>query len=191
MAVKTKIMNIRNAVLVLFIFSAKPTFVAAQVYFTKNGSVSFFSKTIVENIAATNNETISILNIQTGEMQFSLLNNGFHFPKAKMEEDFNEDYMESARYPRSTFKGIISGVNKIDFANDGTWPVTVTGDLQIHGITKKISVPGKIVVINGKINATATFSVLLKDYSIKIPSIVSNKISEKIDISVNALYQKK
>jgi len=184
-------MNIRNAVLVLFIFSVKPTFVAAQVYFTKNGSVSFFSKTIVENIAATNNETISILNIQTGEMQFSLLNNGFHFPKAKMEEDFNEDYMESARYPRSTFKGIISGVNKIDFANDGTWPVTVTGDLQIHGITKKISVPGKIVITNGKINATATFSVLLKDYSIKIPSIVSNKISEKIDISVNALYQKK
>jgi hypothetical protein len=184
-------MNIRNALLVLLIFSVKPTFLAAQVYFTKNGSVSFFSKTIVENIAATNNETISILNIQTGEMQFSLLNNGFHFPKAKMEEDFNEDYMESARYPRSTFKGIISGINKIDFANDGTWPVTVTGDLQIHGITKKISVPGKIVVINGKINATATFSVLLKDYSIKIPSIVSNKVSEKIDISVNALYQKK
>jgi hypothetical protein len=186
-----KIMNIRNAVLILFIFFAKPVPLAAQVYFTKNGSVSFFSKTILENIAATNNEAIGILNIQTGEMQFSLLNNGFHFPKAKMEEDFNEDYMESAHYPRSTFKGIVSNINKIDFSNDGTWPVMVNGDLQMHGITKKISVPGKIIITNGKINATATFSVWLKDYDIKIPSIVSNKISEKISISVNCLYQKK
>jgi hypothetical protein len=184
-------MNIRNALLVLLIFSVKPTFLAAQVYFTKNGSVSFFSKTILENITATNNETISILNSQTGEIQFSLLNNGFHFPKAKMEEDFNEDYMESEKYPRSTFKGIISDINKIDFNNDGTWAVTVTGDLQIHGITKTISIPGKISIINGKINAAATFTVPIKDYNIKIPSIVSNKISEKITISVNCLYQKK
>ena len=184
-------MNIRNAILILLIFSVEPMSLAAQAYFTKNGSVSFFSKTILENITATNDEAISILNIQTGEIQFSLLNNGFHFPKAKMEEDFNEDYMESAHYPRSTFKGIVTDINKIDFSNDGTWPVVVNGDLQIHGITKKISVPGKIVITNGKINATATFSVLLKDYNIKIPSIVSNKVSEKIDISVNALYQKR
>jgi len=162
-----------------------------QVYFTKNGSISFFSKTILQNIQADNNEVISILNFQTGSLQFSLLNTAFHFPKAKMEEDFNENYMESGKYPRSKFKGSIANINKIDFSKDGTWPVNVTGDLMIHGITKNITTPGKIIIKDGKISATASFKILLEDYRIKIPSIVSNKISENIEITINCNYEKK
>ena len=162
-----------------------------QVYFTKNGRISFFSKTILENINADNNQVISILNLQTGALQFSLLNNAFHFPKAKMEEDFNEDYMESHQYPRSSFKGVIDNIGVIDFSKDGVWPVNVSGKLMVHGVTKNIEVPGKIIIKDGKISATSSFKVLLKDYHIKIPSVVSNKISENIDVTVDCLYQKK
>jgi hypothetical protein len=161
------------------------------VYFTKNGHISFFSKTILENINADNNQIISVLNTQTGLLQFSLLNNAFHFPKAKMEEDFNEDYMESSKYPKSTFKGIIENIDNIDFSKDGTWNVQATGDLMIHGVTKNVTVPGQINIKNGTIAAKAAFKILLKDYNIKIPSIVSNKISESIDVMVECLYQKK
>lgn len=165
--------------------------VQAQVYFTKNGHIAFFSKTILENISAENNQVISIMNIQTGEFKFSLLNRAFRFPKAKMEDDFNEEYMESDRFPRSEFSGTISQIGKIDFQKDGKWNVDVTGNLQIHGVTKKINVPGLIIIKEGKISASSTFNVMIKDFNIKIPSIVSNKISESIEIKINCLYQKK
>ena len=108
-----------------------------------------------------------------------------------MEEDFNENYMESDKYPRSTFKGNIANINEIDFSKDGTWQANVNGDLMIHGVTKNITTTGTIIIKDGKISATASFKILLKDYHIKIPSIVSNKISENIEIKINCNYEKK
>ena len=184
-------MQIKNILLILVICVAANSPINGQIYFTKNGRISFFSKTILEDINADNNQVISILNLQTGALQFSLLNNAFHFPKAKMEEDFNEDYMESSLYPRSTFKGTIAGIDKIDFSKDGTWPVNVSGELMIHGVTKSIAVPGKIIIKGEKVSASASFKILPKDYKIRIPSLVSNKIAESIDVTVDCLYQKK
>ena len=184
-------MLIKKMILSLVIFMAINSSTKGQVYFTKNGSISFFSKTVLQNIQADNNEVISILNLQTGALQFSLLNTAFHFPKAKMEEDFNENYIESDKYPRSIFKGSVTNINKIDFSKDGTWPVNVTGDLMIHGVTKNITTSGKIIIKDGKISAAASFKILLEDYHIKIPSIVSNKISENIEINIDCNYEKK
>lgn len=163
----------------------------AQIYYTKNGNVSFFSKTVLENIDAENNQVISVLNVETGALQFSLLNNAFHFPKAKMETDFNEDYMESDKYPRSTFKGTITNISEVNFNKDGSYAVKVNGDLTIHGVTKNISAPGTIVIRNGNVSATSSFKVLVSDYKIQIPSIVSNKIGESIEVKVACNYQKK
>lgn len=184
-------MLIRKILLILIISAMPFTSAYSQVYFTKNGHINFFSNTILENINADNNQVISVLNTQTGSLQFSLLNNAFHFPKAKMEEDFNNDYMESSKYPKSTFKGTIDNISGIDFSKDGTWNVKVTGDLMIHGVTKNITLPGTIKIKNGTIAAHAAFKILLKDYHIKIPSIVSNKISESIDVMVECSYQKR
>src|SRR6186997_2075554 len=80
----------------------------SQKYFTKNGLISFFSKAQLENIKADNNQVLSTIDVATGSIQFSVLINGFHFPKATMEEHFNEDYMESGKYPKATFKGKIT-----------------------------------------------------------------------------------
>ena len=181
----------KNVILFLTLIAFANRQADGQVYYTKNGNVSFFSKTVLENIDAENNQVISVLNIQTGTLQFSLLNNAFHFPKAKMETDFNEDYMESDKYPRSTFKGTITNPGDINFTKDGSYPVKVNGDLTIHGVTKNISAPGTIAIKDGNISATSTFKVLVSDYKIKIPSIVSNKIGESIEVKVSCNYQKK
>jgi len=164
---------------------------SGQVYYTKNGSISFFSKSILQDIEADNNQVISVLDIQTGNIQFSLLNNAFHFPKAKMEEDFNQNYMESDKYPRSTFKGTISNIKEVDLGKDGTYSVNVNGDIMMHGVTKNITTTGTISVKNGNISAASSFHILLKDFKINIPTIVENKIAENIGIKVNCNYQKK
>ncbi len=181
----------RKAILLLVMFFTTIFYVNGQVYFTKNGRISFFSKTALQNIEADNNQVISILNVQTGVIQFSLLNNAFHFEKAKMEEDFNDNYIESEKYPKSTFTGMISDISSVNFTKDGAYPVHVKGDLMIHGVTKNITEPGTITVAGGKISATSKFHVLIKDYKITIPSIVTNKIAEDIEINISCNYEKK
>lgn len=163
----------------------------AQLYFTKNGYISFFSSTVMEDIKADNNQVISIVNTATGEIQFSLLNNAFHFKKALMEEHFNEDYIESAKYPKSTFKGTISNLKDMDLSKDGVYNITVSGNLSIHGITKAVSVPGKLTVKAGSISATSVFKIKPKDYSMKIPAGVKNNIAESVELTVNCSYEKK
>ena len=184
-------MIIKKIIFLLTLLGTINIHATSQVYYTKNGNASFFSKTMLQDIKADNNQMISVLNIQTGEIQFSLLNNAFRFPKAKMEEDFNENYIESAKYPRSTFKGNITNLSEINFAKDGTYPVKVKGDLMIHGVEKSIATAGTITVTNGNISAASSFNILVKDYKINIPTIVNNKVAENIKIDITCNYQKK
>ena len=96
--------------------------------------------------------------------------------------------MESNTFPKAIFKGTITDLNKVNFSVDGTYPVTVKGDLTIHGITKNIEVPATVSVSQGKINAVSKFNIRVKDYNIKIPSTVINNIAEAISVTVDCKY---
>ena len=163
----------------------------AQKVYTKNGSISFFSKTSMENIDAKNNQVMSVLNTQTGDLQFSVLVKAFHFKKALMEEHFNENYMESNKFPKATFKGSLNDVSKIDFSKDGSHKVTVSGDMTIHGVTNKVTAPGLVSIKNGVPSASSKFNIKLKDYGVVIPKVVKDNISETIDITVTSAYDQK
>lgn len=163
----------------------------AQKYYTKNGNVSFFSTTSMEDIKADNNQVMSVLNAQTGELQFSVIVKSFHFKKALMEEHFNETYLESDKFPKSTFKGSVTDISNVNFTKDGNYPVTVSGDLTIHGVTQKVTTPGTISVQDGKIKGNAVFKAALVDYNITVPKVVEKNISKTIEITVNCLYDQK
>lgn len=163
---------------------------AQSVFFTKNGIVSFFSSTPLENIDAKNSSVASKINSQTGDMEFQMLIKGFEFKKASMQQHFNDkDYMDSDNYPKSTFKGKITDLSKVNFKKDGAYSVTVEGDLTIHGVTKKISTSGTITVAGEKLNSKATFTVVLKDYNVSVPSFVSKKVAESVQVKVDCDYQ--
>jgi len=181
-----KRMFLSAAILIAVSFSAN-----AQKYYTKNGNISFFSKASLENIQADNNQVMSVLNTQTGDMQFSVLIKSFHFEKALMEEHFNENYLESDKFPKATFKGVISDVSKISFTTDGMYNVSVTGDLTLHGVTKKITSTGTITVKGGKISADSKFNIKLADYNVSIPKLVKDNIAESVEVKVVALYDQK
>lgn len=171
---------------IIFLFAVNAH---AQIYLTRNARVAFSSKAQIENIEAINNEATSIFDTQKGEFAFVVLIKSFKFKKATMEEHFNENYMESNIFPKANFKGTITDLSKINFLKDGSYPVTVKGDLTIHGVTKNITAPGTISISQGKINAESKFNIKLKDYNIKIPSTVINNISENIDITVDCRYE--
>lgn len=179
----------------LFFLSVMTTFLSltgiAQKNYTKNGNISFFSKTSMENIDATSNQVMCVLDAATSTLQFSVLVKSFSFKKSLMQEHFNENYMESDKYPKSTFKGTITDINKINFTKDGTYDISVSGDLNLHNVTKKITTPGTVTINAGKISLSAVFSVLLADYNIEIPKVVEGNISRTIQIKVNVALDQK
>jgi polyisoprenoid-binding protein YceI len=169
---------------------AAVTAASGQKYMTKNGFVGFFSHTPIEDIKADNNQVAGVIDQATGELVFQVLVKSFKFEKALMEEHFNENYMDSEKFPKSTFKGKIKDLASVDFGKPGKYDVTVEGDLTIKDATRKISVPGNIVVGNEGITANAKFQISPEDYNIAIPGIVREKIAKNIDVTVMMKYSK-
>ena len=158
----------------------------AQLYTFSDGTVSFFSEAPLENIDATNNKINSFLNTSSNEVMFIVHIRGFTFDKDLMKEHFNEKYMESDKYPTATFKGKIN--DAVDYSKNGTYNVTATGMLNMHGVEREINAPGTITVDKGKINLKSDFRVPLKGFNIEVPKLVFQNIAEVISIKVNTNY---
>ena len=157
---------------------------AAQTkYMTKKGKISFYSDAQAEKIEAHNSRVSSAFDKESGKLEFVALVTAFEFEKALMQEHFNENYMESAKFPKATFKGKITNIKDVDFKKDGTYEVNIEGDLTIHGVTKKITEKGKITIKAGKISAASTFKIKLNDYGVKNPG--GGKVSDEIKIVVD------
>jgi hypothetical protein len=160
----------------------------SQKFMTKNGYIGFFSHTPMEDIKADNNQVAGVLDISTGDMVFQALIKSFHFDRALMEEHFNENYMESEKFPKSGFKGKITNLSAVNFAKSGTYDVNVEGDLTIHDVTNKISTKGTIEIISGGINATSKFNIVPEDYKISIPGVVREKINKSLEVTIMMKY---
>lgn len=160
----------------------------AQKLVSKSGHIWFYSHTPMEEIEAHNRQVVSILDPTTGDLQFSLLIKSFEFKVALMQEHFNENYMESDKYPKASFKGKITNLAAIDLKKDGVYPAEVTGDLTIHNTTQKVTTKGTLEVKGGTVTAKAKFTVVPKDYQIVIPALVENKIAKEMEITVDVPY---
>ena len=156
-------------------------------YIAKNAFISFFSSTPMENILGESNEVVTILDASNGKVVVQALMTTFHFKRALMEEHFNENYMESSKFPKGKFEGIIMGFNK-DMLTSPVSNIQISGQLTLHGIEKTITVPGTIGLENGKLVATSKFQVVPEDYKIEIPSLVRDKIAKQMDITVKVNY---
>jgi hypothetical protein len=161
----------------------------AQKYMTRNGYIGFFSHTALEDIKADNNQVASVLDISTGGIVFQVLIKSFHFDRALMEEHFNENYLESEKFPKSTFNGKIINLSEIDFSKNGTYNVIVEGDLTIHGVTNKVSAKGTLEVLSDGIKASSRFNLNPEDYKIEVPGLVRNNIAKSLEITVSIKYE--
>src|SRR5690606_27320278 len=118
---------------------------------------SFFSAAPLENISAVTQRAASALDTKSREIAFKVPIKSFEFKKQLMQEHFNENYMESDKFPYATFSGKIS--ERIDWSTDGTYPVTVAGTLEIHGVKKPYTTKATVEVNGMSVAATAKFKV--------------------------------
>jgi len=153
---------------------------AQDKFFTKTGYVSFYSHSLVEDIKADNNQSLSIIDTKTGKIAIKILMRSFMFKKALMQEHFNENYIESHKFPKAAFSGIINNYEDLD---DKITKTEITGTLKIHGKEKEIVIKTNVVITNSKIVLSGNFNVEVADFDIKIPSIVSKNIAKTIKIT--------
>jgi len=154
-------------------------------YFTKTGTTEFkASVDTFEPVEAVNKSTTAILNTENGNIAALLFVKAFHFEIALMEEHFNENYMDSDKFPKATFKGKIQGFDSEKLTENPS-EFTIKGILNVRGIDKEIEAIAKLSKVDEKILLEANFSVLPQDFKIGIPKIVRKKIAKKIHLNLN------
>ena len=174
-----------TAILLLTFFTAGQ---AQEKYLSKNGHVWFYGHTPMEDIEAHNNEVASMINTKTGDIVYQILIKSFKFKRALMEEHFNENFMESSKYPKSDFKGKIISLGEIDFSKNGVYNAAVEGNLTIHNKTNKVKQTGTIEVKDGKLIVKSKFNITPTDYGIEIPATVREKIAKSMEVTVDMTY---
>ena len=163
---------------------------SAQKYLSKSGHIWFYSHTPMEDIEAHNRQVVSIINTVTGEVDINLLIKSFLFKNALMQEHFNENYMESDKFPKASFKGFIQQLSNVNWGKDGIYSSILAGNLTIHGVTKSLNLPITITIKDGKVSGKASFTIDPKEFNISIPSLVENKIAKEMDTQVEISYDK-
>jgi len=154
--------------------------VLAQLIMTQTGETSFFSETPLENIAAKNNLVAAAINTTNGDVAVKIPMNQFKFSNKLMEEHFNENYVESEKFPSATFRGKIQ--EPIDFKKDGSYDVSAKGLLEIHGVKQERTIKGKLTIAKDQVTLEANFDVKLVEHKIEIPTVVFAKIAESIAV---------
>jgi polyisoprenoid-binding protein YceI len=158
---------------------------SAQKLVSRETYVHFFSETPVEDIEASLKDGVGLINTETKEFVFQVNIQSFTFEKALMQEHFNENYMESTKYPKGLFKGKITG--DVNFAKAGAYAVKLAGGMTIHGKEREMTIPATITVTKeGLVVLESTFIVKPADHDVEIPSLVVTKIAKEIEVKVKS-----
>lgn len=176
--------SIKNSslILLLLLYFAFIISASAQTYVGKTVKVSIFSSTPVEDIRAASSSGVAVFVARTQELAMQVPIKSLEFDKKLMQEHFNENYMESDKYPLAKFKGIID--QKIDWTKDGEYTVTAKGTLSVHGVDQARTITGKMTVKNGIVSINSSFEVACAAHRIKIPSLIFTKIAEVIKVTI-------
>jgi polyisoprenoid-binding protein YceI len=161
----------------------------ADSYICQKGMIHFFSATAMENIDATTNTALCVLNTKTKKVYAKITQTSFVFKDKLMRDHFNENYMETDKFPTGILDMTI--VEDQDFKKDGVYDVTLKGTLEMHGVKQEREIKGKLTIKNGQpVNGAAVFMVKLADHKIKIPSVVGANIAEDVQVTIDFNFEK-
>jgi hypothetical protein len=158
----------------------------AQKYISEKTFVSFYSHATIEDIKAENKKASSVFDTTNGDIAFSVPIKDFVFAKTLMQEHFNEKYMETEKFPKSTFQGKIIG---FDPAKKGKQSVKAEGKITLHGVTRDLDVPGTMEVQGNRILMKSVFVAKLVDYKITRPEIMFQKIAEQVEVTIDFTFK--
>lgn len=158
---------------------------AQSRYMTREGKISFYSDAPLEKIEGHNSKAAGVLETAGGNFQTIVLMKAFMFEKDLMQQHFNENYVESDKFPKTTFKGVIENLSEVDFGKDGEYAVTISGKMELHGVTRDVKAKGKLKLEGTVLTASSEFLLNPEDYNISIPKLVRDKVAKEVKIVVD------
>jgi polyisoprenoid-binding protein YceI len=185
-----KIIKMKKVLFLVSILSVLTLGAQAQKYLTKTGKIKFHSDAPLEKIEAINNQVNAALDVTTGDFVFKVIIKSFEFEKALMQEHFNENYLESAKFPNAQFIGKVTNISEMNFTKNASFDAKVEGTLTMHGVKKPIKATGTLQSKDGKILGKSTFKLKVKDYDIAIPTAVVKNIAEDVEVTVDVTLEK-
>ncbi|WNM18818.1 YceI family protein [Flavobacterium capsici] len=178
----------KKYLLLLFLNSCIISFGQTKLI-AKNGSVTFeASVPAFEEVKAKNDAVTFVLNTSNGEIASLALMKGFRFKVALMEEHFNENYVESDKFPKATFKGKIEGFDYSKITSTAK-EYNIKGAIEMHGKSKEINIKAKISKKDNGVQLQSNFNLNSDDFDIEIPSIVSSKVSKKVAVNLDVVLK--
>ncbi len=156
---------------------------AQDRYLTRTGEITFFSTAPLEDIEAKSDKALSIVDLAKGQVAVDMLMKSFEFEKKLMQEHFNENYVESDKYPKAKFSGTFNPSDALKAMEDGVYELDVKGELTIHGVTNPVDTKATLSVESGKLKGEVKFNLTVKSFDIKIPSVVAKKIAEEVEVT--------
>ena len=160
----------------------------AQLLYTKEAKVRFESDAPVEKIEAETHKGLTVLDLSTGNLEWSVLINAFQFEKKLMQEHFNENYMESEKWPKAIFKGRVMDYDQLSQEWNGIKTVRIVGELTIRDVTKAVETQAQFTKDEAGYNGKSSLIVACADYGIEIPKVVRNNIAKEVEIHLEASY---
>jgi len=156
-----------------------------DIFTTKTGTINFVSDAPLEVIKASSNKMAGVIKTSDKSFLFSMDIKTFQgFNSTLQRTHFNENYMESGKYPKATFEGKI--IEDINFNENGSYTVRAKGKITIHGVSQQRIIKSKLIIGNKTLKISSDFTVLLKDHKIQIPTVVYQKLAEEIKVNISA-----
>ncbi len=172
----------------LILLIAGSGFLAGQSYFATDAYISFFSEAPLEDILAENNKVTTTFDIATGELNYAVPIKDFEFRKSLMKTHFNENYMESEKFPKASFKGVIRDWDPTLLDDENVHSVIVEGDMTIHGTMNPVTYTATLIKKGQEFVAESTFPISVAEYGVKVPTLLIKKIAEEVQVTIKVEY---
>ena len=178
----------KKVFILIFAVAVSAIHLNAQKYKTTEGHIEIFSQTPIFKIEGLNKKVACVVVFETGDVAASTLVRSFKFHEALVEDHFNENYMESEKYPKASFKGKIVNIKDVDLKKNGDYKITIKGELTLHGTTNPIEAPGTMTIKDGKVIGKTTFNVSLAAYKIHVEEKYKDAIKDEIQLNIDFDY---
>jgi hypothetical protein len=183
----------KKTILFVTILMCVSTIINAQVLKTKDGVIYFNPNKDQKNreYSSQTKEATGVLDADKGSVALLVAMKSFHFNNALLEEHFNENYLHTSKIPNANYKGSLTGFTKDMLSKDGTYKLSSTGTVTLHGVAKPFSAPVQLIVKGNTAVFKCTFNVKAKDHNIEIPALVQGKLLEATPLEATITFKTK
>jgi polyisoprenoid-binding protein YceI len=124
-------------------------------------------------------------NPATSTVQIVININSLDTGNGLRNKEMRERYLETNKFGTAAFKSV-SVTGPASIAPNQPADISVTGDMTLHGVTKRMTIPVRVVLIpDGRIHATSSFKIHMPDFGISVPHNILVTVNDDVPVRLD------